>query len=124
MIAAMDPIADDPDIQRAARLAESLPGVEVSTWHGTPALKVAGKSFARVKAPGILVLLCPLETKDHLFATAPETFFETGHYKGWPALLVRMDAIDDATLAHRIEVAWLEKAPAKLVKAWSPQHVL
>lgn len=124
MIGDMDPIADDPDIKRAARLAESLPGVEIATWYGTPALKVAGKGFARVKAPGILVLLCPLETKDHLFATAPEIFFETDHYKGWPALLVRMDAIDDATLAHRIEVAWLEKAPAKLVKAWSPQHTL
>jgi len=114
----MDPFADDPDIQRAARLAAHLPGVEIAFWYGTPALKVGGKGFARVKQPGVLVLMCPLETKAHLFETEPRSFFETDHYEGWPALLVRLDAIGDAALRHRIEVAWLQKAPAKLVRAW------
>ena len=121
----MDPIADDPDIKRAARLAASLPGVELSTWYGTPGAQGRRQGDSRgSRRPGFWSCSARSRPRQHLFATAPEIFFETDHYKGWPALLVRMEAIDDATLAHRIEVAWLEKAPAKLVKAWSPQHVL
>lgn len=32
----------ESDIERAARLANHLPDVEVSEWYGTPALKVRG----------------------------------------------------------------------------------
>lgn len=106
----------DGEIERAARLAAHLPGVEIAPWYGTPALKVGGKGFARLREPGVLVLLCPLETKEHLLETAPDIFYETDHYKGWPALLARMDAIDDDTLKNRLEVAWLQKAQPKLAK--------
>ncbi|HEX8532697.1 MAG TPA: MmcQ/YjbR family DNA-binding protein [Allosphingosinicella sp.] len=107
----------ESEIERAARLAAGLPEVEVSTWYGTPALKVAGKGFVRVKEPGILVVMCPLGLKEALIEAEPEAFFETPHYSGWPAMLVRLGAIDDGGLKDRIEYAWREKAPKTLVKA-------
>jgi len=44
------------------RLASELPEVEAATWYRTPALKVAGKGFARLRteAEGGLVVLCGL----------------------------------------------------------------
>ena len=110
--------ARESDIERSARLARHLPQVEVSTWYGTPALKVAGKGFVRVKEPGTLVVLCPLELKEALIEAEPEFYYETAHYRGWPAMLVRMDRIDDARLADRLECAWRERAPARILKEW------
>ena len=104
------------EIERAARLAAHLGEVEISTWYGTPALKVAGKGFARLKAPGVLVVMCPLGLKEALIEAEPEIYYETDHYRGWPAMLVRMDAIDDERLADRLECAWREKAPKRLAE--------
>ena len=53
-----------------------------------------------------LVLLLPMETKEMLLAARPEVFFETDHYHGYPALLVRLAVIDDAELAHWIARSW------------------
>ena len=107
----------ESEIERAARLAAHLPEVEVSTWYGTPSLKVRGKGFVRVKEPGVLVVMCPLGLKEALMEAEPELFFETPHYSGWPAMLVRLDAVDDARLKDRIECAWMQKAPKRLLSA-------
>ena len=111
-----DPLA--ADFRRLAKAAGGLPEVEESTWFHTPSLKVRGKGFARVKEPGIVVLMASLEDKEMLFGSAPEIFFETPHYAGWPAMLVRMDAISDAELRHRVAIAWRLKAPKTLAKAF------
>lgn len=113
----------ESDIERAYRLARHLPGVETSTWYGTPALKVRRTpanivGFARVKEAGVLVVLCPLDLKEALMEAEPSAYFETDHYRGWAAMLVRMDAADDEALAARLECAWREKASAKMVTAW------
>jgi hypothetical protein len=104
----------ESEIERAVRLAAHLPEVEQSTWYGTPSLKVAGKSFLRVKEPGVLVVMCPLGLKEALMEAEPELYFETPHYSGYAAMLVRLDAIDDARLKDRIACAWAEKAPKRL----------
>jgi hypothetical protein len=110
-------MTDETEIERAARLSSHLPGVEISSWYGTPSLKVAGKGFARVKDAGVLVVMCPLGLKEALIEAEPELFYEMPHYAGWPAMLVRMDAIGDERLRDRLECAWREKAPKRLLKA-------
>ncbi|HVW54099.1 MAG TPA: hypothetical protein VHC00_00325 [Rhizobiaceae bacterium] len=72
----------------------------------------------RVKDAETAVLMCPLEEKGLLFESAPAIYFETDHYKGWPALLVRLGAISDEELRLRMEKAFRFKAPRKLVEAW------
>jgi hypothetical protein len=107
----------ETEIERAERLAAHLPEVEVSTWYGTPSLKVAGKGFLRVKEPGVIVVMCPLGLKEALMEAEPDAYFETPHYSGYAAMLVRLDAVDDERLKDRIECAWGQKAPKRLLQA-------
>jgi hypothetical protein len=111
---------DDPEqFERASRLASNFPGIEVSTSYGRPALKVKGKFLAaNSREAGALVVFCPIPLKEHLMESRPDLYFETDHYRGWPAVLVRMDAIDDEALQARLESAWLERAPKQVAKRW------
>jgi hypothetical protein len=106
-----------PDFKRvkAAAKATKLPAIEEATSYGTPSLKVKGKFLLRVREPDILVLMCSLEEKEFLMQNAPKIYFETDHYKGWPAVLIRLSKIKDDELAHRITVAWRRQAPKKLL---------
>lgn len=106
----------DEPFERMRRLAEAagLPGLEIGTSYGTPALKVAGKSFCRMKDAATLVVLMPLEQKELLMEAAPKIYFETPHYSGWPAVLVRLGVIDDTELGARLVEAWRLKSPKRL----------
>ena len=107
--------------RRVAQLAGALglPEVSEGTNHGTPALKVRDKSFTRLKDPETLVLLIPLEQKELLMEMAPEIYFETEHYRGWPAVLVRLPVISDEELRRRLTEAWRFKAPKRLAAGWA-----
>jgi hypothetical protein len=115
----MPPKPRDP-FARVRAAAAHLPEVEESTWFGTPSLKVRGKSFVRLKDAETLVVLCALDEKEVLMEAAPEIYFETDHYKGWPAVLVRLKAIGAAELGRRLEGAWRQKAPKRLVAQLDP----
>ena len=76
-----------------AAVQAALPGVEVGSSYGTPALKVRGKMLLRVwpDEPDVLVVrLTDLDEQEELTATEPETFFITPHYAGYAAVLVRI----------------------------------
>ena len=97
-------------------LASTLPGVEVSTSYGTPALKVKGKLMARLWEDGItLVLKVPFVVRDHLMSSAPSKYFITDHYKGYPYVLVRLDAVRAAELQPLLEESWRQAAPTRMV---------
>jgi hypothetical protein len=108
----------DAAFARILALAEArgLPGLARSTSYGTPALQVASKSFCRLKDAQTLVLLCPAEQKTLLMEISPDIYFETDHYVGWPAVLIRLDAITDEELSLRLEDAWRSKAPKTLAE--------
>jgi hypothetical protein len=103
---------------RAIAASTGLPGVEAGRSYGTPSLNVRGKFMARIKDADTLVVRCPVDEKHFLMEADPAVFFETDHYKGYPAFLVRLSAADDATIAGRLERAWRMQAPKKLVVAW------
>jgi len=107
---------DDPLLARLQRLAEGLPGIETGTSYGTPALKVAGKLLLRIKDAETLVLMAALDEKERLIEMAPEIYYETDHYRGWPALLIRAATVGDDELRLRLVEAWTAKAPARLRK--------
>ena len=106
--------------ERLKRAAAGLPEVEESTWYGTPALKVRSRGFCRVKDPDTVVVMVALDEKEMLLQAAPDLYFETPHYHGWPAMLVRIRAISDDELAHRLKTAWLQKAPKTLARTFGP----
>jgi hypothetical protein len=108
-----------PATRRIAALAKKLKlaEVELSTHYGDPSLKVQGKAFATVKEAGILVLHCPLDMKELLLEMAPDVYYQTDHFKGWPGLLIRLEIIGDEELGLRLEDAWRFKAPKALAAA-------
>ena len=89
----------------------TLPGVEAGTSYGKPALRFRGRTLAATTAPDpdSFVLHVAEEEKDHLIEQDPATFWQTEHYRGWPALLVRYGRAGDrvATLLTR---AWWDRA--------------
>ena len=109
-------VEHSPAFAKLVTAAEGLPEIEQSTWFGTPSLKVRKKSLCRVKDPDTIVVMCPLEEKELLMEAAPEFYFETDHYKGWPAVLVRIGKIEVDELRHRLRKAWLMQAPKRLAK--------
>jgi hypothetical protein len=107
----------DPAFERVVRCAAPLQAVERSTLYGTLSLKVRGKSFCRMKEKmeDVLVVMVPLGLKEMLLEAEPDKYFETPHYAGYPAMLVRLNAVSDEELANRLECAWMEKAPKALI---------
>lgn len=106
------------------RAAGGLPEIVEGTSYGTPALKVGKKMLCRVKDAGTVVMVCSPEDKEMLLAAAPDLYFETDHYKGWPYILIRIEAMPADELHLRLEQAWLRQAPGSLVKAWQARHAL
>ena len=99
------------------KLGNRLPEVEESTWFRTPSLKVGKRSFVRLKDDDVIVVLVDLEEKEALLRAEPETFFTTAHYDGYPAVLVRLSAIESEELAEVLEDSWRRVAPKRLLKA-------
>jgi len=94
-------------LQRLLRLASEagLTGLAQGTSYGTPALKQSGKFLCRLKDETTLAIRCPLDEKEMLIEAEPEFYFQTDHYIGYPAVLIRLEAIDDARLKARLEQA-------------------
>jgi hypothetical protein len=88
-------------------LGLALPGVELGASYGRPALKLRGKMLAAGgKAPDHFVLSATLDEIEMLKETEPAVFFQTPHYEGWPAVLVRHAEADPERIAALIERGW------------------
>jgi hypothetical protein len=59
-----------------------------------------------------------LVAKEALLADAPDVFFTTPHFDGYPAVLVRLDRIGPADLEEVVVEAWLVRAPKRLAQAY------
>lgn len=104
------------DVQR---IAHEFPGVEDSTSYGTPSLKVKGVFMLRLKEDGeTLALRTSFLERDLLLRADPKTYFVTDHYLNYPAILVRLAHIRPDELRDRLEHAWRQVAPKRLVAGW------
>lgn len=92
--------------------ALTVPDSALSTSYGRPAVKVRGKAFVYPgREAGSFAVASPLGEKEVLMETDPDTFWETDHYRNWPAVLVRYDSADPERVACVIERAWWDRAP-------------
>ncbi|CCM74757.1 MmcQ/YjbR family DNA-binding protein [Rhizobium mesoamericanum] len=92
----------------------NLPDVEQSTSYGNPALKVGGKAFVVVKNNETIVLSISIDDKERLIEMAPDIYYQTSHYIGWPSMPLRAAMISDAELKERLIGAWRFRAPKRL----------
>lgn len=104
-----------------AKIAAAFPGVVEGTSYGTRGWKV-GKAFLmreKEKMDRVLVLkLATVDEQEFLIESDPAVFFITDHYKGWPAVLARLDKIDRKALAALIEAGWRRAATKKMLAAY------
>ena len=107
----------EPARRRIVAAARGLAEVSEGTSYGTPALKVGRKMLARLKDPDTVVLPCAMEDKAMLIEAAPDIYYETDHYRGWPLVLARLAVIGDDELAHRLAIAWRLQATPRMLKA-------
>jgi hypothetical protein len=56
-----------------------------------------------------------------LIAAEPAVYFTTPHFDGYPAVLIRLAAIDEQGLRELIVEAWLKQAPKRLVQEFLDQ---
>ena len=90
----------------AVAFALTLPDTELSTSYGKPAGKVKGNGraflFPSHEADTSFAVAIDLDTIELLKATEPETYWQTPHYEGWPAVLVRYDCKDEDRVRETI----------------------
>jgi len=93
--------------EEAAAFALELPGTELSTSYGKPAVKITanGRAFLYPghEADTSFALAIDLDTIEILKATDPASFWQSAHYEGWPAVLVRYDSKDQDRVRELIE---------------------
>jgi hypothetical protein len=89
----------------------ALPDVEMAPFYGTPCPKLNGKALASPgRELGSFAVMCSPDEKEILLATDPGTFWQTAHYQGWHALLVRFGSDDPERIANVIRRAWWARA--------------
>ena len=115
-----------------ARVCLALPGTTESTSYGGRAWKVGGKGFVwerplRSKeradlgdgAPTgpVLGASVPDEGAKHaLIAEEPDVYFTVSHFDGYPAVLARLDELDETALTELAGEAWACRAPRRLTR--------
>jgi hypothetical protein len=89
----------------AVAFALSLPGTELSTSYGKPAVKVNGRAFLYTghEQRSSFGVAIGLDTVEMLKETDPDTFWQSPHYEGWPAVLIRFDSADPERVRSVIE---------------------
>ena len=99
----------------ARRLALVLPGVTEGTSYGTPSFKVEGKFFFRIREDGgSLAVRIDFDTREALLQANPRAFFITDHYRGYPAMCVRLSTVRRSELKSVLEQSWRCVAPKRL----------
>ncbi|MDQ2750789.1 MAG: MmcQ/YjbR family DNA-binding protein [Pseudonocardiales bacterium] len=96
--------------------------------------RVAGRGFVwsypertpgrrRVIRTDIAVLYVGDEAeKQALLLGEPGVFFTTPSYEGWPLVMLRLDAVDEARLRELVTDAWRMRAPDSGGRAVAPRR--
>jgi hypothetical protein len=100
--------------QAIRKIALELDDVEEGTSYGTPAFKVRGELFARLRYDiGALVVRMSIEDRQELMEADPETYFITDHYLNYPWILVRMSRVTPDAMRDLLRGAWRSAAAGK-----------
>jgi hypothetical protein len=100
-------------------IARRLPAVEDGSYHGYPALRVAGKFLVRLGDDGASIELKALDANERalLIEAQPELYFLPERFHG-AGMFVRLKPLDRKTASALLERRWRAVAPKALVKAF------
>lgn len=101
-------------------LVLSFPEVEEGTSYGYPAYKAFGKFFTRIRKDETSVVLggVGFDERDMLMEAAPQTFYITDHFRNYPYVLARIEALEAEELRGFLTRRWRELAPKRWLKAY------
>ena len=104
--------------EKLSELGRELPEVVEDIWYRTPALKVRGKAFVRLKEDGqsVVFLLESVDEQEALIEARSDIYFITDHYRGYAMVLGRLAALTVPEARQRLAQAWRLKAPRSLVQ--------
>jgi len=128
-----------------ARIALALPETEETTSYGNTSWAVkSGKTKSKgfvwerplskkdrkllteageIEVPPDEVILAArvedLAEKEAVLAEHGDAVFTTPHFNGYPAVLVRLDRVDEPLLQEIVTSAWLAVAPKKLAEEFT-----
>ena len=112
------------DWDTVSELARTFPEVEAAT-SGRVAFSVRGKGFAweaRERDGGGLAVRVDRDEKELILESNPDVYFTSPHYTGFPAVQIRVEAIEREELRERLEDAWLIQAPKRLAAAYAAER--
>lgn len=97
-------------------IALSFPGAHEKSSYGSPAIFILKKFFTRLRAEdaSIVLKVGSIDERDMLLEADPATFHITDHYKNYPAVLARLDAIDAKSLKAMLAQRWETLYPKTL----------
>lgn len=99
--------------------ALALPETYLDPYYGVPCPKVNRKAIvAPGHEAGSFVLMVSKPEKELLLDTDPDTFWQTDHYRNYPAVLVRFGGGNDARLRTYIARAWWDRLSRAQQKAF------
>lgn len=116
------------DPEEVRRLVAAIPSANDTSDAARLAFNVDERGFAwsfnervhpkkpRVPRRDILAVRCPMARKEFLIEVAPDRFFDDAHYRGYPAVLVRLDVVETDELAALLADA------AKIVGEMKPRR--
>lgn len=125
-------------IDDVARLALALPEVSEGTRFRNRTWLVAGQGFAwerplskadvrrlggrpAPEGPLLAVRVANLEEKELLMMDPPEGFFDIEHFSGYPAVLIRLQLVDEEVVKAALVEAWHACAPPNLAAVAPPR---
>ena len=107
----MSPRAKSTSFGRVEKYGVKFPGVEVSTYFGTPALKVDGQMIACMAShksaePNTLVVRVDFLERDLRVANEPDVYYLKPHYVNYPCVLTRLSQVSDSALKDLLEAGY------------------
>jgi hypothetical protein len=99
------------DFDVVREIALGVPGVEESTIHGAPSIKLRGKlltcpALHSSAEPNSLMVRIDFDRCAELMKVEPDVYYVTNHYANHPSVLVRLSRIDRTALKDLLDYAW------------------
>jgi hypothetical protein len=107
-----------PDEMEA--IVMSFPGVEKGMSYGSPAYKLNGKFFTRLRRDDQSMVLMEVspDEREMLMEAEPGTFHLTAHYKDYPCVLARIADLHPGSFKNFLDRRFRRIAKKTAVKAY------